>query len=669
MQHFRWQWTKQSDSKRPALLHHECHPFHMAGATTKSLISLPSTGPPVYDPALVPSSGSSIVQPSTSMQQATTTLHPSDEHPSLASLKSLKSSMTSRFEAPPLTGAAALEDIRLEKERQRHRGRDSNQSLNHNTINNPADATSAVSMNPAASAKAALQGNSLDFGTSRPSEAPIRITAPPTLKDAANHDNVPRTMQLDIRHPTSGGLASSSDDKTSTIDLRVMESHTAQPTTATPRQNDVSIEDVGAADQSPDDAHMQTPLAGQPSGSLSRSSLSTSSSKKHKCPYCETEFTRHHNLKSHLLTHSQEKPYECATCQAKFRRLHDLKRHTKLHTGERPHTCSKCGRRFARGDALARHNKGPGGCANGRRGSFGDEDGDGGDDSMEGVVYQDDHGSDSREEDEGNSRKRRRSEPSTGERQDDLQAAQSTGASSYRISSSTYPGTAATANMTGNYPGNSTMLASPQDTSVYPPPPNGTSSYSSQYNNGPTSIYGRGTITDSPRHLSPEADSSRFPMSEAASLRGRSASLTSHYQQQQQYRPGSMGTPSIPLPSLGNHSGPQLPSLVGLASDSRNNHFAASSPAGTKSSLPPYTSLPPPDNASNSSGQRSSSSSMREILRGANMPEHVEFMEYVRSLEAKVSRLETEVTLLREHQPQHSTQASSSQLPQPPASR
>lgn len=55
--------------------------------------------------------------------------------------------------------------------------------------------------------------------------------------------------------------------------------------------------------------------------------------KKHKCPYCETEFTRYHNLKSHLLIHSQEKPYVCATCQMRFRRLHHLKRHNKLHTG------------------------------------------------------------------------------------------------------------------------------------------------------------------------------------------------------------------------------------------------------------------------------------------------------------------------------------------------
>lgn len=130
-----------------------------------------------------------------------------------------------------------------------------------------------------------------------------------------------------------------------------------------------------------------------PTAGYNRGSPRSPSAKKHRCPYCATEFTRQHNLKSHLLTHSQEKPFVCQTCQSRFRRLHDLKRHTKLHTGERPHICSRCGRRFARGDALARHNKGQAGCA-GRRSSMGsfaadDEYGDAtaAADDMDGLMY------------------------------------------------------------------------------------------------------------------------------------------------------------------------------------------------------------------------------------------------------------------------------------------
>lgn len=90
---------------------------------------------------------------------------------------------------------------------------------------------------------------------------------------------------------------------------------------------------------------------------------SSSSSKKFQCPHCPQTFTRHHNLKSHLLIHSQEKKFICQTCSSKFRRIYDLKRHLKLHTGERPYLCEKCGRRFARGDALIRHIKTTGTCS------------------------------------------------------------------------------------------------------------------------------------------------------------------------------------------------------------------------------------------------------------------------------------------------------------------
>lgn len=86
-------------------------------------------------------------------------------------------------------------------------------------------------------------------------------------------------------------------------------------------------------------------------------SVSSAAVKTYACPHCSQSFTRHHNLKSHLLIHSQEKKYTCQRCSSKFRRIHDLKRHLKLHTGERPYLCGKCGRRFARGDALVRHTK------------------------------------------------------------------------------------------------------------------------------------------------------------------------------------------------------------------------------------------------------------------------------------------------------------------------
>lgn len=577
------------------------------------------------------------------------------------SLKSARFAMPAGFDAPPLTGAAALEDERRERERLR---------ADDNASAAPADA--AYSLNPAASAMAALRGAPPDLAVSKPADAPT-TTALPVDPPHGPIKNTLAAMQID-EPSTNPPSTTTSDDKApsgaSTASTLNNSSVTSQTTASStnPPPDEISLQSAPSPDRSPSDDVTRTPITAPAASSPVVSRSSTSSSKKHKCPYCETEFTRHHNLKSHLLTHSQEKPYECSTCQAKFRRLHDLKRHTKLHTGERPHTCSKCGRRFARGDALARHNKGPGGCANGRRGSFGDEDGDGnGDDSMDGVVYNDGHRSDSRDEDDVPSRKRRRSEPGAGERRSSLHLAPSSGNGVYRMSSSTYPGTADTANMSRNYSTGSTMMNSPHDASHYPAT-TAASSYSSQFNGNQT-VYGRGNITDSPRHLSPEADSARFAASDPAAFRGRSSSLTSHMQQQQQQypRPAGRGTPPIPLPPL-NHSGPQLPSLDRLTSDSRHNPFASGSPAGVKASLPPYASLPVPDNASTSSGgQRSSSGSMREILsKGSAQPEQAELIEYVRSLEAKVSRLETEVSLLRGPQQPAPSQAQAPQQSQPP---
>ncbi|KAF8250015.1 hypothetical protein K440DRAFT_620461 [Wilcoxina mikolae CBS 423.85] len=53
-----------------------------------------------------------------------------------------------------------------------------------------------------------------------------------------------------------------------------------------------------------------------------------------QCNLCPKQFTRAHNLRSHLLTHTDEKPFMCTICGKAFARQHDRKRHEMLHSGE-----------------------------------------------------------------------------------------------------------------------------------------------------------------------------------------------------------------------------------------------------------------------------------------------------------------------------------------------
>lgn len=260
-------------------------------------------------------------------------------------------------------------------------------------------------------------------------------------------------------------------------------------------------------------------------------------SKKHRCPYCETEFTRHHNLKSHLLTHSQEKPYICQTCQMRFRRLHDLKRHSKLHTGEKPHVCPKCDRKFARGDALARHSKGPGGCVS-RRGSIGGFDAsedftshlDGDDTTMSGVVYETGNDADMTEED-------RRHLGLSGAKGPHVQGNQDA-PEGYAPYSQTYP---SSGSATGR------LFASNVERNA-PHAPNSNMAAGGASN----SMYAQSGMTESPKPLSPSA----LQPHDGNVARQRSPSLTTQFQQQHfgRHQPDSQNAQglwfSLPVPEI-----------------------------------------------------------------------------------------------------------------------
>lgn len=586
---------------------------------------------------------------------------------------------SSHIHPPPLTAAAEMAE-------QKRRKLEADQKQSQQ-----------ISPNPQTQALDALLG-SQDNGVSRPQDGPQSAaeTLSEPLAAIAPSISIPDHPQETESMRTSPVSASSLGTLGSTVTIALTANG---PRVASPGQMNEE-EDGGPRAQEKATAHdsEESPshkafsypgplLSAQidarrgmslPGSGLQRDdSRSPASNKKHKCPYCSTEFTRHHNLKSHLLTHSHEKPYLCQTCDSRFRRLHDLKRHSKLHTGERPHVCPKCKRSFARGDALARHNKAQGGCA-GRRSSVGSYSGDGqhGEDSMEGMVYTDEasHEPETMDEDPDVLEDRNTQVPSI-RRQDapQNQPLRSETQPAFQRQPSTYPPVAARAPMAsslfpptasrGGSSGSASPLAQMSPTSNYQGPPIGA--------HPPASTYAPQSMTESPKPLSP----AKHNIS-ANDPRNRSPSL-SNQASMHNFRPRThtRNTPP-PLPPPPSHShAPQLPSLPGLTppdprytlhsqtvgpmQQQHTHHQPQQQTSGSYPSVGSGGNVP--SSASNSLSSHSTNAAHGSVERG-NLPFAAEdrMWAVVRALESKVERLEEEIRSLRsqlqaqhQHPPQH----------------
>ncbi|RYP16987.1 hypothetical protein DL767_010096 [Monosporascus sp. MG133] len=562
--------------------------------------------------------------------------------------------LTSRHSPAPLTGAAAFEDERRMQEEQYRLQ------------------VSGASENPAYKVQSELMSAGA-LAMSRPQDAPVpgdaqsgaptsassvsnpETTTTATTVTAAAADTDPKLDDVSPQSaPSIATLGSSGapvTDSPAPMDIDARNDHGGfgtQPPAQMEENKATSLSYPGVVHSAP---QMPAPARGMtmPLTPNHQPAPRSPNSKKHKCPYCETEFTRHHNLKSHLLTHSQEKPYVCQTCQMRFRRLHDLKRHSKLHTGEKPHVCPKCDRKFARGDALARHSKGPGGCV-GRRSSMGssflgDEDLEGGriegnDATMTDVTYDGPAGVDMTEEE-------RRHLSMVGMK---VQG-NATAPEGYTPYSRTYPPSGSSAGRL--YPPNVDHGSANSNASHTP----NTSISSLPIAGGSASMYPQNAITESPKSLSPGMQGHDA----AGTNRQRSPSLTQFSQQHFARHQSDRQTPPVPPSFTAADAARYAASAAGAQGNASGSQPVTGNPGGQQSVAGPGSASEAPGGPGQSSGSGDSSSnnlfatdhgiwvyvqSLEDQFK--QLSERVQAMEATeRTQEQQISYLTSQVTLLR----------------------
>ncbi|KAK0703306.1 hypothetical protein B0T26DRAFT_792565 [Lasiosphaeria miniovina] len=450
----------------------------------------------------------------------------------------------------PLTGAAALEDIRRWREEEQRAGPPgvSDNSSQHalSELMSSVAAMSRPEDTPApAAAPASHISSSIEVATITAARALSAVTIP---QDNTAASTTTDTQEASPESGTSGASLAESGGQVvhspGPMDLDARDDghmyvpqHEAQMYAPQPeaQMEDKAVSSLSYPGILPPGSSMQAPDTPPRRISLPMSSSQnpdltprSPSSKKHKCPHCDTEFTRYFNLKSHLLMHSDEKPYRCQACQLRFRRLHDLKRHNKMHTGEKLHICPKCDRKFARSDALVRHSKSAGGCA-GRRPSMGSFDSDddydgpgsaGADDSaMSGVLYDGGACGDMTEEE-----KRRSSMPSI-----KAQHVSGQGPDGYNNHSNTYP--PAGQRPTGGWflrnvdRGSASTTTSPSLPNSYTP---NNSISSMPLSAGSSSMFSQSGMTESPKPLSSSGAPVSYASRDAAALARHALSLPTH---------------------------------------------------------------------------------------------------------------------------------------------